>query len=71
MKAVWAWIVGAFNYILKFFEDANGKPSSKRLISLALIVVSIRQFIIGDWFGGLLLGAGAIALCIVAAVTKS
>ena len=64
-----------FQYIEQVLDGpmVNGvsKFSSKRLIALSFAVVCIRQFIIGDWFGGLLLGAGSIILAIVCAVTKT
>ena len=75
----WKAIVVAWKWFLNFTQfldspaGANGvsKFSHKRLIALAFAVVCIRQFIIGDWFGGLLLGAGSIILAVVSAITKT
>ena len=70
MKALlWKWVVDAFEVVLGFFKDSTGKYSSKRLISVAFAIVAIRQFVIGDWFGGLMLAAAAVVLMAVAAFT--
>jgi hypothetical protein len=72
IKVAWMWLM-SFTQFLDSPPDANGqsKFSHKRLIALAFAVVAIRQFIINDWFGGLLLMAGSVALAIVSAITKT
>ena len=67
----WKWLLNLTQFLDGPMVNGVSKFSSKRLIALSFAVVCIRQFIIGDWFGGLLLGAGSIILAIVCAVTKT
>jgi hypothetical protein len=57
--------------ITQFLDGPNGKFSHKRLLAVAFGAVSIRQFIIGDWFGGVLTGSACIILAVVSAITKT
>ena len=67
----WKWLLNLTQFLDGPMVNGVSKFSSKRLIALSFAVVCIRQFIIGDWFGGLLLGAGSIILAVVSAITKT
>jgi hypothetical protein len=67
----WKWLLNLTQFLDGPMVNGVSKFSSKLLIALSFAVVCIRQFIIGDWFGGLLLGAGSIILAIVSAITKT
>jgi hypothetical protein len=68
VKASWTWLL----HWLDFLDDPrNGKFSHKRLLALAFGAVSIRQFLIGDWAGGVATGVACVTLAVVSALTKT
>jgi hypothetical protein len=73
-KLVENWIATAWGKIEAFFQfldGPNGKFSHKRLIAVACTVVALRQFIIKDWFAGVILLGAAVVLAVVSAITKT
>jgi hypothetical protein len=67
IAAVWKWIEAW----TQFLDDSKGKFSHKRLLALAFGVVAIRQVIISDYFGAIILAAAAVILAVVSAITKT
>lgn len=57
--------------LTQFLDGPNHKFSHKRLLAIAFGVVSLRQFIIGDWFAGILTAAVTVVLAVISAVTKT
>ena len=71
---IWAWVTTAWGKVEAFFQFLDGpdhKFSHKRLLAVAFAVIAIRQFIIKDWFAGLLLLAASVVLAVVSALTKT
>ena len=66
-RSAWEWLESFF----QFLDGPNHKFSHKRLLALAFGVVSLRQFIIGDRFAGILTAAVTVVLAVISAVTKT
>jgi hypothetical protein len=67
-KKVWDWLC----HITSFLNDPrSGKVSSKRIAALGLVVATVRQLAIRDYWGALIAAGVATVLFAVAAITKT
>lgn len=72
MKALWAWIQGAFKWLecyTQFLDDKNGKFSFKRGVGIACLVTSIIFAFRGAGILAIIYLAATIVIAIVCAVT--
>lgn len=68
IQDVWKWLMS----FTQFLDDPrNNKFSHKRLIAVACTIVALRQFIIKDWFAGVILLGAAVILAVISAVTRT